>query len=103
LAVAGLTRSTEILEPDPRVPQNGPQGPLRQSSVIRNGEASMGWGVVSENDVASSLSINLVTELLQHANQLAPAEDRKPGHETSTTTSSEPGGTGSPRARRLST
>ena len=72
--------------------------------MIRNRKAAMGWLRLPEDDVAPLLPINFIAETAENGDCLAAGNARERTHTaTSITSSWMDGGTGSFRARKLST
>ncbi len=62
-----LQKLRKLLPTKTGLAQNGPQGTFGDLLVIWNRQASEGRGWVAQDDMASRLMVNSVTNLLQHS------------------------------------
>ena len=98
-----LQKCSELVDREAGFADEGSQSALREGSMVGNNQAPMRSVAMPENDMASALSILLVTDSLEGANRFATRDDRELA-QTATSTSSSwiEGGMGSSRSLRLS-
>ena len=93
----------KLLDGDPCVSKNCTERAFRYFSMIRNSNSSVRSRNLSQDDVATTLSVNFIAESLKCSDNLAPRDDGQFAQvPTSTISSLIDGGTGSPRSSRLS-
>jgi hypothetical protein len=97
-----LKKSCELVHRKPGLSNQRPQGSFSQFFMVGNGEASVRWGGVPKNDVATVLIILFVSDLSECLDCLAARYHRQLHPlATSMTSSRMLGGNGSPCFRRL--
>ncbi len=102
--VEELQKLRELLPTKTGLAQNRPQGTFGDLLVIWNRQASERRGCVAQDDVASRLMVNFVTNFLQRFADFLACENRQLRQKklTSTNSSSIEGGMGSSCFLRLS-
>ena len=96
--------SDEFLDADAGLSNQGAKRSLSNLAVIGNGKATMRRLFMTEDDVATALTVDLVAELPERCNDLSTGDSGEDAHTaTSMISSLMVGGMGSSRARRLST
>ena len=93
----------EFINRQPRLTDDRPQGPFRHLVVFRDRETSMRRIDMSKHDVATSLVVDSIADLVQRLDDIPARDAREEAQRAISTISSEIGdGIGSAWAFRLS-
>lgn len=102
VSVGHLQTVNKLLDCNPGVSKDCAKRAFRYFAMIGHSYSPIRSRELPQDDVTSTLAVNLIAESLKSFDNLAPGNDRQLAQPTSTTSSLIGGGTGSPRSSRLS-